>query len=119
MTGSPPPLPPGGEDAFGWSASGAPPGQPLELADRELPSARGDLSVHVIRRTMTPGGGSSTEARGVPAIIEAAGPYVVSVAALLVAAVMHDLHAVELIAGGLVGGGVGYGVARNMTRRRQ
>lgn len=102
--GPPPPL--ADPSVTQWAHQAPQPVASLNLSG-EQPTRTLLIETNSIERTPT-----GTRATGLPAVIESAGPYIVSIAALVVAAILHDIHAVELIAGGVVGGGVGYGVAR-------
>jgi len=86
--------------------------------DQEIPTSRGYLEAqeHTISRTTTAAGDTVTAATGIPAVIEAAGPYVVGLAAIIVAAVLHDIHALELIGGGVAGGATVYGFRKRRGR---
>lgn len=107
--GPPPPpgaLPPPVDPAVIEWAQGVPPVPGVNLSgERATQPLR--VVTNAIERTPT-----GMRATGLAAVIESAGPYLVSLAALAVAAFLHDIHAVELIGGGVVGGGIGYGVAR-------
>jgi hypothetical protein len=112
-TPPPPPPPPVDPSAIHWSNQAPDPITDLNLSGERSTRAF-IIQTHTIKRT--PQGGVT--ATGIPAVIEAAGPYLVSLAALVVAVAMHDFQAVELIAGGVAGGGVTYGVARRRLGSR-